>query len=158
MDCFCWCVGVETGIQVRISGRFVRFGGKTMKHFANDTGFYGSEMLREKSKLFCNFWSGTFACETFAARSLWGEESFFTGLVGYGGVIAYCLLSNGNKQEHPSHDTQSDTQKYRKKVGDATSGGLRSQSKQGISQSHPLWHKLWTQTLSAYVVYTVGPS
>ena len=26
-------------------------------------------------------------------------------MVGYGGVIAYVLLSNGNKQAHPSHDT-----------------------------------------------------
>ena len=53
---------------------------------------------------------------------------------------------------------QSDRQKYGNQVGDATSGAIRFQSKRGIPQSHPLWHKFWAQALSTYVVYTAGPS
>ena len=33
------------------------------------------------------------------------RKVLFTGLAECGGVMAYCLLSNGNKQAHPSHDT-----------------------------------------------------
>ena len=128
-----------------------------------NTDFYGREKLREKLKFFCNFWSRTFALEAFAARPLWGEESFVHGT----GRMRRRdgLLFSEQRQQASTPFTrhretgQSDTQKYGNQVGDATSGALRFQSKQGIPQSHPLLHKLLAQTLSTYVpVYTAGPS
>ena len=83
------------------------------------------------------------------------RKVLFTGLVECGGVILYFLLNNGKKQAHPftpRRDTgQSDTQKHGKQVGGATSGAIRFQSKQEMPQSHPLWHKLWMQTLSRHL-------
>ena len=93
--------------------------------------------------LVANFY---FAFETFAARPVvyGARKVLFAGPTEYGGVVAYCLLSNGNKQAHSfkrhRETGQSDPQKYGNQAGDATSGATRFQSKQGIPQSHPLWH------------------
>ena len=119
--------------------------------------------MREKLKFLCNFWSGTFAFETFAARSLWGEKSFIHGTGRIRRRDRLCLIEQRQQASTPftrhRETGQSDTRKYGNQVGDATSGAIRFQSKQGIiPQSHPLWHKLWTQTLSTNVVYTAGPS
>ena len=130
-----------------------------------NTGFYGSEMLREKLyEVVClqRLVGKTFAFETFAARSLWGEESLLHGT----GRIRRRdrLLFIEQRQQASTPFTrrrktgQSDTQKYGDQVGDATSGAIRFQPKQKTPQSYPLWHKLWMQTLSAYVVCTAGPS
>ena len=125
-------------------------------------GFYGREKLREKLKFFCSFWSRTFALETFAARPLWGEESFVHGTGRMRRRDGLLFIEQRQQASTPftrhRETGQSDTQKYGNQVGDATSGAIRFQSKQGIPQSHPLLHKLWTQTLSTYVVYTAGPS
>ena len=123
--------------------------------FFRNTGFYGREKLREKLKFFCNFWSRTFALETFAARPLWGEESFVHGTGRMRRRDGLLFIEQRQQASTPftrhRETGQSDTQKYGNQVGDATSGAIRFQSKQGIPPSHPLLHKLWTQTLSTYM-------
>ena len=88
-------------------------------------------------------------------------RGLFTGLVGYGGVIADCLLSNGNKQAHPSYDTAKPARATHKST--ETKSVMPHPVRYAFNRrkeylSHTLWHKLWKQTLSACAVYTAGPS
>ena len=91
------------------------------------------------------------------------RKVLFTGLAECGGVIAYYILSNGNNQAHTSHDTakpdRATHKKHGNQVGDAAFGATCAfnTSKEHL-KLHPLWQQWYTQTLSAYVVYTAGPS
>ena len=155
--CFFRCLGEENAFGVEMRNYRER-----QNKAGCHTGFYGREKLREKLKCFGNFWWRTFAVETFAARSLWGEESFVHGTGRMRRRDRLLLIEQRQQASTPftrhRETGQSDTQTYGNQVGDATSGAKRFQSKQRTPQSHPLWHKLWTQALSTYVVFTAGPS
>ena len=74
------------------------------KRFAY-TGNYGERKVARKFKFFAILGRELLALKLLLLAHYGARKVVLTGLVRYGGVIAYFLLSNGNKQAHPSHDT-----------------------------------------------------
>ena len=122
------------------------------------TGFYGREKLREKLKFFCNFWSRTFALETFAARLLWGEESFVHG-TGRMRRRDGLLFIEQRQQASTPFTRHRDTQKYGNQFGDAQPV-LYAFNQTKKYHRHTLCCISCGRRLSrhTYVVYTAGPS
>ena len=102
----------------------------------NDAGYYGSIKLRQEFKLLYNFWSGTFAFETFPARPLLGEESFVHETGRIRRRDRFLFIKQRQQASTPftrhSETGQSDTKSTGNQAGDATSGTIRLQSKKGI--------------------------